>query len=428
MNPDGGGAGAGSEAARAPMPLAGVRVVELTTTVLGPYCGQLLAEFGADIVKVESPTGDINRRLSPGRSDGMSSQFLAFNSGKRSVVLDLKDADGLAALRTLVVDANVFLHNMRPTAVRKLGIDYASLRQLNPRLVYCGLYGYAENGPQGSQSAYDDIVQAAVGLAAQQGNPRRLPEYVVTTLCDKTVGLLGAYAISGALMVRDKTGVGQAIEVPMYEVMSGYTLQEQLGAYTFDPPTGPIGYARTASPNRRPYRASDGFLAIMLLTDRQWALFLGAAGRADLLTDRRFVSTIARTEHVDEVYAILEGIISGRSVAEWLALCTPLGIPVSPVRDVREVADDAYLREIEVIEALDHPTEGPILRVRLPTMFSESGRATLRPAPRLGEDTHDVLVEAGLLAEDIDRLIGPAAGRPVWTAIGQTRGVPADER
>lgn len=390
----------------APLPLEGIRVVEVTTTVLGPYCGQMLAEFGADIVKIESPAGDINRTLSPGRSEAMSSQFLAFNSGKRSVVLDLKTAAGLAALRDLVARADVFLHNMRPAAVRKLGIDYAALSAVNSRLVYCGLYGYSDSGDQGDQPAYDDIIQAAVGLAAQQGLTQGLPQYVVTTLCDKTVGLLGAYAICGALMVRDRTGAGQAIEVPMYEVMSGYTLQEQLGAYTFDPPIGPIGYPRTASPNRKPYRASDGFLAIMLLTDRQWELFLRAAGREDLLSDYRFGSATARTEKVDEVYAILEGLIAERTVSEWLALCLPLGIPASPVRDVREVADSGYLRSIEVVEAVEHPSEGAIRRIRLPRLFSASGRASLRPAPRLGADTREVLAEAGLDPAEIERLAG----------------------
>jgi crotonobetainyl-CoA:carnitine CoA-transferase CaiB-like acyl-CoA transferase len=404
-----------------PLPLAGVRVIELTTTVLGPYCGQLLAEFGADVVKVESPAGDINRTLSPGRSEGMSSQFLAFNSGKRSVVLDLKSASGLSAMRTLVAGADVFLHNMRPAAVRKLAIDYAALSAVNSRLVYCGLYGYSDRGEQGDQSAYDDIIQAAAGLAAQQGMPRGLPQYVVTTLCDKTVGLLGAYAICGALMVRDRTGAGQAVEVPMYEVMSGYTLQEQLGAYTFDPPIGPIGYPRTASPNRKPYRASDGFLAVMLLTDRQWELFLRAAGREDLITDHRFRSAAARTQNVDEVYAILEGLIAQRTVPEWLALCLPLGIPASPVRDVQEVAENEYLRSIEVIEAVDHPSEGAILRIRLPKMFSASGRASLLPAPRLGADTRDVLTETGLPATEVEQLTGHLHQPPADRAVAASR-------
>ncbi len=226
--------------------------MELTTTVLGPYCGQLLAEFGADIVKIESPAGDINRTLSAGRSEAMSAQFLAFNSGKRSVVLDLKSAGGMSALRTLVAGADVFLHNMRPAAIRKLGVDYATLSAISPRLVYCGMYGYSEHGAMAGQSAYDDIIQAAAGLASQQGMPRGLPEYVVTTLCDKTVGMLGAYAILGALIVRDRSGLGQAIEVPMYEVMSGYTLQEQLGPFTFEPPPARSAIRgprrRTASP------------------------------------------------------------------------------------------------------------------------------------------------------------------------------------
>lgn len=423
MTPDPPPSANGSGQPQAPLPLDGIRVVELTTTVLGPYCGQLLAEFGADIVKIESQAGDINRTLSAGRSEAMSAQFLAFNSGKRSVVLDLKSADGMSALQTLVARADVLLHNMRPAAIRRLGVDYDTLSAVNPRLVYCGLYGYSAHGAMAEHSAYDDIIQAASGLAAQQGQPRGLPEYIVTTLCDKTVGMLGAYAILGALMVRDRCGIGQAIEVPMYEVMSGYTLQEQLGPFTFDPPAGPIGYPRTASPNRKPYRASDGFVAVMLLTDRQWELFLSAAGRADLITDERFCSASARTAHVDEVYAILEELISTRTVAEWLAICLPLGIASSPVRDVQQVAEDDYLRAIDVVEAIEHPTEGPIIRVRLPVMLSASGRPALRPAPRLGADTRDVLTAAGLPEEQVEELSRNCASIPpaAAAAAGETR-------
>jgi crotonobetainyl-CoA:carnitine CoA-transferase CaiB-like acyl-CoA transferase/nitroreductase len=376
-------------------PLHGVRVVELSTTVLGPFCGLLLAELGADVIKIESPAGDVNRQLVEGRSPGMSSQFLNFNFGKRSAVFDLTHAPARQALGRVLASADVFFHNSRTAAVERLGLGYEQVRACRPDIVYCALLGFGNDSPYAGRPAYDDSIQAMSGLAALQGVGRGLPQYVVTTLCDKTVAQAAASAICAALVERERTGRGQAIEVPMYELMAAYALHEQLGQWTFDPPLGPIGYPRTLSPMRRPYRAQDGYISLTLITPSQWTAFFELAGRPEVLADARFSTASRRTANIDALFALVEEAVAARTVAEWLEVLGRAQIPAAAVATLEDVVLDPYLNSAGVLESSAHHTEGRLRRVRQPWRFSGAPPPPLRDAPRLGEDTRDVLREVG---------------------------------
>lgn len=383
-------------------PLHGIRVIELSTTLLGPYCGQMLAEMGADVIKVESLTGDVNRHLVPGRSVGMSPQFLNFNAGKRSLALDLKDPAARDALLSLLATADVFLHNGRPAAIERLGLGPDDVRKARADIVYCCLTGFSSDSADAGRPAYDDVIQAISGMAHLQGFSRSTPEFVVSALCDKVVGVAGASAINAALVHRALTGVGDTIEVPMYEFMAGFVLQEQLGQHTFVPPLGAIGYPRTLSANRRPYRAADGYISVVAITDAQWASLAHAIRRPDILSG----STCAAKapENLDAAMAVIEAALPDRTVAEWTEIFDRAGVPATSVRSFVDVADDPDLRKRAVIEESTHSTEGDIIRVRQPTSFANHHRSVLRDAPRLGQHNDELLREAGLTSDEIRNL------------------------
>lgn len=386
-------------------PLAGVRVVDLTTTFMGPYCTLLLAQMGADVIKVETPAGDVVRYIADDRGTGMGPVFLTTNQGKRSIVLDLKDPDGRAALLRLVGTADMFVHNMRPDAVRRLGLGYAAVAAANPRTIYCAVRGFGVDGPYRDKAAYDDVIQAGSGLAAVQGGTGE-PTYVRTPVADKTTGLMAVGALSAALYQRERTGRGQEIEVPMLETMVSFTLLDQQGGYVFSPPRGPAGYARTNSPYRKPYRTADGFLSVTVYTDAQWRSFFGLVGRAELATEPRYRSITERTVHIDELYRLVEEELLRRPTAEWLAVLDEHGIPAMPVRTVPELFDDEHVRVTGMFQDLEHPTEGALRLARFPVAFSDAPPPRARPAPRLGEHGAEVLAELGYGPAEIRRLTG----------------------
>lgn len=392
------------ESTRHAGPLQGIRVVELSTTLLGPYCGQLLAEMGADVIKVESPDGDVNRHLIAGRSAGMSPQFLNFNAGKRSLALDLKDPQGLAALLALLASADVFLHNSRPAAIERLGLGPDRVRAVRPDIVYCCLTGFASGSAEAGRPAYDDVIQAISGMAHLQGYSRSEPDFVVSALCDKAVGLAGVAAINAALVHRAVTGQGDTIEVPMYDFMAGFVLQEQLGARTFEPPLGPIGYPRTLSPNRRPYRAADGYLSVVAITDAQWVSLANAVGHPEILHVPTETDPGCAPRDVEAAMAVIERVLASRTVAEWTEILDRVGVPTTPVRTIDEVANDPELARRGVVERVDHPSEGQLLRVRQATSFARHSRGDLLPAPGLGQHNEELLLEAGLTPEEVSAL------------------------
>ena len=375
-------------------PLTGVRVIDLTSVVMGPYATQIMGDMGADVIKVESPEGDVFRQFAPFRHRGMSAAFLNLNRNKRSVVVDLKDARGRETLQKLIAGADVFVTTVRPQAMRKLGLDYESLRETNPRLIQCGAYGFSEDGPYAGRPAFDDIIQAMCGIAALEGHNRPDgPKYAKTIFADKTVGFVVAYSVAMALYERERSGLGQAIEVPMFETMVSYTLIEHLAGETFCPPEGGMRYERILSPNRQPYRTRDGYLSVLPYTTPQWVRFFEAVGRPDLATDPRVTDPPTRGEHINELYRILAEILAQRTTAEWCDLFKDADIPMTPVLSPEDLIDDEHLKETGFFTQCHHPSEGEIRLLGIPVSFSRTPGAVRRMAPRLDEHREEILRE-----------------------------------
>ncbi|RZT84579.1 crotonobetainyl-CoA:carnitine CoA-transferase CaiB-like acyl-CoA transferase [Pseudonocardia sediminis] len=383
-------------------PLDGVRVVDLTTTFLGPYTTMLMARMGADVIKVETRDGDVLRDVGTGRHPGMGPIFLTANHGKRSIALDLKSPGGRAAMRRLVAGADAFVTNMRPDAVERLGLGPDELTAADGRLVYVALRGFGAEGPYRDRAAYDDVIQAASGLAAVQGGDGD-PAYVRSVVADKAVAVMGLAAVNAALFARERTGRGGFVEVPMFESMVSFLMLEQQNARVLDP-DGACGYSRTASPNRRPYRTADGFLGVMVYTDKQWLSFFELIGRPELAHTPRYSTITGRTEHIDELYGLVAEALPARTNAEWVAAMEPLGIPVQPVLSPDDLLADEHLRAVELFEQVAHPSEGTLTLPRLPMSFDGEHAAPVRGAPRLGEHGADVLREAGLDDAEIEHL------------------------
>jgi crotonobetainyl-CoA:carnitine CoA-transferase CaiB-like acyl-CoA transferase len=385
-------------------PLDGVRVLDVTNTFMGPYATLLLAQQGADVLKVEPPAGDVLRRINDARGTRMGPIFLNTNRGKRSVVVDLGSADGAALFARLVTAHDVLVHNVLPRAAARLGLTFDAVRAHNPRIVHCALNGFGAGGPYHGRPAYDDVIQAASGLAASQGGTGE-PEYVRSVVADKIAGLMATGSINAALYRRSVSGEAQSVEVPMLETLAAFTALEQQGGYVYSPPRGPAGYARTASPHRIPYATADGHLSITIYTDAHWRSFFALAGKPELADDPRYATITGRTTHIDELYAMVADVLPCRSTAEWRAALEGAGIPVMPVNPLAGVPDDEHLAAVGLFETLEHPTEGTLRVARHPVGHS-SGRPELRPAPALGEHTAEVLAELGYPQPEVERLTG----------------------
>jgi crotonobetainyl-CoA:carnitine CoA-transferase CaiB-like acyl-CoA transferase len=374
-------------------PLAGVRVLDLTTVVLGPYCTQLMADMGADVIKVESPDGDSTRYIGAARRPGMSGIFINLNRGKRSVVLDLKSGAGRAALLAIARGCDVFIHSLRPPAIARLALGYAELAAAAPSIVYASLTGYGRGGRHRDKPAYDDVIQAACGLAMLQAEQIGTPQYVTTVVADKVTGLMALSGILMALLHRERTGQGQAVDVPMLETMASFVLAENICGRAFDPPLGSAVYRRLTTPARRPYRTKDGWLSVIVYTDRQWQAFLRIAGRAELADDPRLATFNARTGHVDFLYALVEETIATRPTAEWIESLEAADIPVMAVVTTDELFADAHLAEVALFATLVTEGDGALRLPRSPIAMSVTPAPPLGPAPMLGEHTEDVLRE-----------------------------------
>jgi crotonobetainyl-CoA:carnitine CoA-transferase CaiB-like acyl-CoA transferase len=390
--------------------LAGVRVLDLTTVVMGPYATQILGDMGADVIKVEPPAGDVLRHVAAARHRGMGANFLNYNRNKRSLVLDLKQEAARTALKRLVAKADVLVHTMRPAAMARLGLGPAELVALNPRLVYAAAFGFGEGGRYAGRPAYDDLMQGASGLAAlmaQAGDGT--PRYVPSTLGDRTVGLHLANAILAALYARERTGQGQAIEVPMFETFAEFVLADHLGGLTFDPPVGGSGYGRLLSPDRRPYATKDGYVCALVYNDKQWRSFFGAIGRPELIDDPRFADQTRRDAHIDEVYAFLAETLRTRGTAEWLALLDKADIPAVPLHTIETLLADPHLADVGVLGWAEHPSEGRVRVMQPPGSWSRTPPEIRRLAPRLGEHSEEILREAGLSPDEIAAALGRGA-------------------
>ncbi len=384
-------------------PLAGLRVVDMSTTLMGPYCGLLLAQLGADVVKVERPGGDIARDIADRSGHGLGDFYVNFNRGKRSAVLDVTDPADASVLRAMIAEADVFSHNLRPASARKLGLSYESLAASNPRLVYCSMHGFDQRGPWRDKPAYDDTIQAAAGVASMQGGTTGVPPtYVKSPIADKTVGVFAVTGILAALHERNGSGQGQSVSVPMYETMAAFTAMDQQGGTVFDPPLGPHGYARMESPHRRPYRTADGYIAVMVYTDRHWTDFFRLIDRPDLLSDERFRTIGGRTLNIDELYALVAEVLPARSTEEWLRTFDALDIPATPVMSIDEVARTPQSIASGVFEAVDHPVLGLLRQPGMPVTFGRTPPEAASPAALLGADTAAVKAQYGGVDDQVE--------------------------
>ncbi|MFM1988135.1 MAG: hypothetical protein RJA99_1092 [Pseudomonadota bacterium] len=377
--------------------LDGCRVIDLTSVLMGPTASQTLADYGADVIKVESPDGDLVRDIGPLRHPRMGPIFLNANRGKRGVVLDLKHPDGRAALIELVRGADVLLYNVRPQAMARLGLSYEALRDENLRLVYAGVFGFGRDGPYAARPAYDDLIQGASGLAhlmTVSGSAE--PRYVPSAIADRIVGQVAVGAILAALLERTRSGLGQQVDVPMFETMATLVLGDHLGGMSFEPPLDRGGYPRQLSPDRRPYATRDGHVCALVYNDAQWRRFTAAIGRAGLMDDPRFASYPARIANIAVVNAELARIFATRSTAEWLALLEDADVPAMPMHDLETLVADPQLAASGTLPLREHPTEGLLRTIAPPVRLSRTPAGAGRLAPAHGEHTVEVLREIGL--------------------------------
>ena len=392
-------------------PLTGVRVVDCTTVVLGPWAAQQLGDLGADVVKIEPPEGDTTRQLGPMRNADMGAFYLAVNRNKRSIVLDLKQESARGVLRRLAAGANVLLHNYRPQAARRLGMSYETFRAINPGIVYVGTYGFRAAGPYGDKPAYDDIIQAASGLTSLQASLVGEPKYVPTIVADKTSSLTVLVAVLAALYHQARTGEGQEVEVPMLESMAAWVMVEHLYGETFVPPIESVGYKRVLNRYRRPFKTKDGYLAILPYTDQNWRDFFTIAGRQDLLDDPRFKTLGTRLKHIEILYEELGKIATTRTNAEWLVELDRRNIPGMIVNSLESLLRDPHLEATGFWQIVEHPTEGTLRLPGIPAAYGKTPASIRRLPPRLGEHSVEILREAGLSPAEIDGLLASGATR-----------------
>lgn len=374
--------------------LDGIRVVDLTSVVFGPYCTHILAELGAEVIKVEAPgAGDAFRWSGKAAvTPGMSPGFMAINRGKQSVALDLKNPDDLVCMKALLADADVFVLNVRGKAVERLGLDHAAVQAINPDIIYAHCVGFGQDGPYADLQAYDDVIQAATGTATLlprvDGNPRA--RYLPSLIADKVAGLHAAYAVLAAVIHKLRTGEGQKVEIAMFEAFSHFMLLEHLAGITFDPPNAPVGYFRQIDPDRQPFPTRDGFVSIVPYTDEAWPKMFEVLGNPEFLTDERFATRKARTVNLALLYREMARLTGAFTTAELVAKCHAAQIPAQPVRDIGEIMDDPHLAATGFFSRQQHPSEGAYFAMEHPVRFAKPLESAKRFAPQLGEQSEQI--------------------------------------
>jgi crotonobetainyl-CoA:carnitine CoA-transferase CaiB-like acyl-CoA transferase len=382
-------------------PLEGIRVLDLTGVLFGPLAAQTLGDWGAEVIKIEPLAGDVWRHSGQFRNRGMSGQFMAVNRNKRSLALDLKHPRGKTVLQRLLPTVDVLVSNVRPAALARLGFSYEDCRKLNPRLIYAAATGFGQDGPWAARPAFDEIAQAASGLASAMGTDEE-PAFVPSLVGDKVCGLTLAGAVCAALLHRERSNEGQMVEVPMLETLAAFNSIEMLGGHAFVPPIGPVGYKRMRE--RRPVRTKDGWLTMLPYSGENWCSFFEAVGHPECVEEFSVRDPVRRASNIDKIYERMSAIAVTRTTAEWEELLLSIDVPHTSFAKLAEVAEQPHLKAVGLFVDLDHPTEGRIRQARPPARFSESPAGIRRMAPRLGEHTHAVLTEAGFTDAEIASL------------------------
>jgi crotonobetainyl-CoA:carnitine CoA-transferase CaiB-like acyl-CoA transferase len=392
-------------------PLEGIRVVDMTSVVVGPLCTQMLADYGADVIKVEAPpSGDIARTLAGrGVTPLMSGKFLHLNRNKRSLALDLKKPGGQEALKRLLKVSDVLVWNIRPPAMARLGLSYDEVKALNPKIIYVGMFGFGQDGRYREKPAYDSIIQGSAGVAALNHMAYGEPRYLPIVMADRTVGLIATQMVLLALYHRSLTGEGAAIEIPMFENMAKFVLEEHMYLKTFDPPLGPVADPRLMDPNAKPLETKDSWICISANTNPQAFAVFEAIGRPELKDDPRFNTVAARFKNVKDYFAIRAAGLKQRTTAEWLEIFDRLDVPAMPYHTLDSLLDDPHLAEAGFFQTLEHPTEGKVHNMRLPNKTTFHPRQEVKGAPKLGQHSVDVLTDAGLAEAEIQALIDNGA-------------------
>ncbi len=403
----------GTSSSSTPGALEGLRVLDFSTVVMGPFATQILGDLGADVIKVEPPTGDLSRRTHPQVHEGMGVLALNVNRNKRSVALDLKSEAGLEAFLDLVRTADVLVTNMRPGALTRLGVGYDELAAVNPRLVYARAQGFRSDSDRADHAAYDEIVQAASGVADLMRRATGTPTYVPTIMADKVCALTLAYSVLAAVIHQRATGEGQEVEVPMTDTMLAFTLVEHLSGHTFEPSRGAIGFNRSMVPDHRAVATADGWACILPYNARNIADFFTAAGRPEVATDPRFADPGALATHYGELYALVAQVAPERTTAAWQELCAAHSIPFAPVLELDDAETDPYVVGGGLLDVREHPTEGAYRSIGFPVRLSRTPGTVRSDCPQIGGDTEEVLREIGRSDAQIAALIASgAAARP----------------
>lgn len=386
-------------------PLAGLKVLDLTSVIMGPYATQILAELGADVLKIESLTGDTMRSVGPMRNPGMGCLFLHTNRNKRSLSVNLKTPEGLDILRRLIASADIIISNIRDQAMARLGLSYESIKEIKNDIIYIAAYGFSSKGVYAGKPAYDDLIQGVSGLSSLTMLKGEEPQYTSTLIADRIVGLQIVNNVLAAVVHRHNTGLGQYIEIPMFESLAHMILSDHMGGATFLPQQDPMGYKRLLSPHRKPYKTADGYICVVVYTNAHWRSFLSLTGDEALLDeDERFSSLSKRSEHIDFLYALVERRLQERNTAEWLQLLAEADIPAMPMHTLETLLNDVHLNSVDFFYEEDHPSEGKIRQMKYPANWSSAYEVEHIPAPRLGEHTVSVLTSLGFSLQEVEAM------------------------
>lgn len=387
-------------------PFDGIRIVDMTSVVVGPMVTQVLADYGADVVKIEPLGGDLVRGLAGrGRTEGMSSKYLHLNRNKRSIALDLKNKKAMNVLHRLIKKSDVLVWNMRPAAMDKIGLSYEAVKKINPDIIYCGIVGFGSKGRYAGKPAYDPIIQGLGGIAALHHRATGEPRFVPIVMADKNAGLVATQMLLIALFHRERTGEGQSVEVPMFENIAKYVLEEHLYLSTFQPSLGEMGDPRIFDPWAKPIPTKDGWLCMAANTDQQAFAFFKAIGKSELKDDPRFCNVKSRFQNVRDYFALRSAALAQKSTSEWLKIFESADIPAMPYHTLESLVEDPHLKDVGLLRTVRHPTEGDIYEITPPNHLSCGTRDDYIPAPKVGQHSLEVLCELGYSTSEIEEMV-----------------------